>query len=337
MPRSALKSAVIGLGVGEQHALALLRDPRCELAYVSDLDEVRAQNFIQAQGGQKIELRSFPKIVSDESTQLVSIASYDEDHFAQVSELLKTGKHVFVEKPLCQTRAELEDLFQLWTRHPKALGSNLVLRKAPLYLKLKEMIDTGDLGEIYAFDGDYLYGRLHKITEGWRAKTDNYSVMEGGGIHIIDLMLWLTGQKPSRVSTLGNKIASRETDFQYNDYMCSQFEFESGLIGRITANFGCVHRHHHVIRIFGTKGTFIYDDQGPRIHWSREEDSAAESLNDNPLPEHKGVLLPEFIDKLLENDIKDAAYREFNLMSVVLSASEALGADAPIHIEYVTC
>ena len=53
----------------------------------------------------------------------------------------------------------------------------------------------GVFGRIYAFEGDYLYGRMFKITNGWRRNIPDYSVMTGGGIHLIDLFLWLTGEK----------------------------------------------------------------------------------------------------------------------------------------------
>ena len=42
--------------------------------------------------------------------------------------------------------------------------------------------------------------------------------------------------------------------------------FPSGVIGGMTANFACVHRHQHVIRVFGTAATVISDDRGVRMH-----------------------------------------------------------------------
>ncbi|PCI97421.1 MAG: hypothetical protein COB14_09085 [Alphaproteobacteria bacterium] len=333
----ALKSAVVGLGVGRQHALALLKDPRTELCAIVEHDEVRAQDFVQNYKDQNIQISTFNEVVGCDEIDLISLASFDGDHFHQVMAGLKHSKHMFVEKPLCQTRPELEDIYALWKTSSCALASNLVLRKAPLYIWLKDLISSGALGDIYAFDGDYLYGRVHKIMSGWRSETENYSVMEGGGIHIIDLMLMLTGQKPSEVYSLSNKIATRNTDFQYHDFQSSQFMFESGLIGRVTANFGCIHRHHHVIRVFGTKGTFLYDDAGPRIHWTSDEDKTADFVKEAPLPAEKGVLIPDFIGTIINNDIIESAYQEFDLMSVVLAADEVLNCKKPTRIEYLTC
>jgi hypothetical protein len=47
------------------------------------------------------------------------------------------------------------------------------------------------------------------MTEGRRGETENYPVVLGGGIHMIDLMLWLTGQRPVSVSAVGNWICTR--------------------------------------------------------------------------------------------------------------------------------
>ena len=165
---------------------------------------------------------------------VVSLASFDQDHYAQVINCLENNKHVFVEKPLCQTRAELEEIYTLWNKTDLALASNLVLRKAPLYQWLKKIIQRGELGEVYAFDGDYLYGRIHKITQGWRADVDSYSVMEGGGIHLVDLMVMLLNQNPTKVQSCANKIVTKNTRFKYHDFHSSTFYFESGIIGRIT-------------------------------------------------------------------------------------------------------
>src|SRR5207253_2768543 len=108
-------------------------------------------------------------------------------------------------------------------------------------------------------------------------------------------MVWITGQKPRSVITVGNRIATRGTAFRYDDFAASTFLFDSGMIGRITANFGCVHRHQHIVRVFGTKKTFLCDDRGPRVFSSREDGGSPEPLNLSPLPATKGDLIPDFV------------------------------------------
>tara|TARA_R110000782_G_scaffold63315_1_gene129870 strand:- start:12995 stop:14002 length:1008 start_codon:yes stop_codon:yes gene_type:complete len=319
-----LHVAVIGLGVGEQHARAFASSPNVEVTWLYDLDVAKSERLAHELGQGRVA-DNYQQILDDPQVDAVSIATFDHLHFDGVCRAFGAGKHVFVEKPLCRTAAEVDEIAARWDKAGRPhLRSNLVLRGAPVYGWLKNAIAAGEFGEIYAFDGDYLYGRLEKITEGWRKDVPDYSVMEGGGVHIIDLMLWLMGETPAAVFTLGSKIATQGTGFQYDDFMAATFTFASGAVGRITANFGCVHPHHHVIRLFGTKATFIYDDQGPRLFRSRTDGARAEKLDLAPLPGGKGVLIPDFIQAIQTGaDPAPAAEREFDLIRVIAAADAA--------------
>lgn len=330
--------AVVGLGVGEQHARAFAAHPSCNVRWLYDLDNARAQTLSAALPGSNVA-RSFEEILECTDVDVVSIASYDDAHFEQVLKALAAGKHVFVEKPVCRTMAELIQMKECWlaTGGRLKLRSNLVLRAAPLYRWLRECITAGAFGKLYAFDGDYLYGRLHKITEGWRRDSaDGYSVMEGGGVHLIDLLLWLTGERPVAASAVGNRICTKETGFRYNDFVAATLEFESGLIARVTANFGCVHRHQHVIRMFGTEATFLYDDAGPRMCRSRDPAQPPERVQQEPLPGHKGDLIPDFVEAVLA-DVDDRAETQsfFDGISVCVAADRAAVTGKRELIEYV--
>ena len=326
--------AVIGLGVGEQHARAYLRSP-CRLRRLYDVDAVRMTRVL-AELGQGAAADSLQDVLEDRTVDVVSIASYDDAHVEQVVAALRAGKHVFVEKPMCRSMDELRAIKQAWLEaKPCHLASNLVLHAASVYQWLKDRIRRGELGDAYAFDGDYLYGRLHKITDEWRKDVEEYSVMQGGGIHLVDLMLWLTGQKPVSVTAAGNRICANGTAFRYQDYMAATFQFASGLIGRITANFGCVHPHQHVVRVFGTKATFLSDDQGPRWQAGRDPAGPAAALGLSVLPSSKGELIPGFIERILAGqDAGAQTQHEFDVISACLAADQAARSGRTMEIEY---
>jgi predicted dehydrogenase len=329
-----LGAAVVGLGVGEAHARAYAASPECQLLWVADLDTSLAAR-LGGELGCRAASTAAP-LLADPGVEVISIASFDDAHAAQVEDALRHGKHVFVEKPIARTPAELASIKAAWQPSDRHLSSNLILRAAPLYRQLRDMIRDGVLGEIYAFDGDYLYGRLEKITTGWRAQVDNYSVVEGGGIHLVDLMLWLTEQRPERVSAAGNRMASRQSAFRYRDFTAATYTFPSGLVGRITANFGCVHRHHHVVRVFGTKATFIYDDRGARLHVSRDPSATPSTLDAAPLAATKGDLIPAFV-AAIRSGRRDVAATQmhFDVLSACAAADRAADAGAAVEIEYV--
>jgi predicted dehydrogenase len=335
--RKKLGIAVIGLGIGEQHALAYSRLRECSLVRMHDLDARRVEETIE-RVGQGSAAGNYSAILSDSTIDAVSIATYDDAHAGQVVAALKAGKHVFVEKPLCRSIEELRQIKQAWqVRSSLRLASNLVLRAAPLYKWVRAIIGDGLLGDIYAFDGDYLYGRLEKITEGWRNEVKEYSVMLGGGVHLVDLMLWLTRQKPSLVTAAGNNICTLGTKFRYRDFATGTFHFPSGLVGRITANFGCVHRHQHAVRIFGTRGSFIHDDMGPRLHLSRDPALEASHVGLSPLPATKGDLIPAFVQSIAngKNDMQAQTQHEFDVISCCVAADDALASMKSQTIQYV--
>jgi predicted dehydrogenase len=331
-----LNAAVVGLGVGEQHARALARHPGVALRWVSDLDRARAEALAADLGGAQRGVgvaADFASVIADPSVDLIALATYDDHHAEQVKAAFAAGKHVFCEKPLCRTVDELRAVSGArGTRH---LQCNLILRAAPLYRWLRDAIRGGELGDIYSIDGDYLYGRLHKITEGWRATVDDYSVMQGGGVHLVDLIMWLGGERPVRVSAVGNRIVTRDTAFRYPDFTAATFEMPSGAIARVTANFGCVHKHQHILRVFGTKATFIVDDAGARLHTVRDPGAPRRVLEYAPVAATKGDLVPSFIDAIASGaDAAAAAQHEFDVITACIAADRALANNQTQTIEY---
>ena len=329
--------AVVGLGVGEQHALAYRSTGLCRLRWVYDLDVEKAGRMASDLEAERVA-ESYEQVLDDPDVQAVSIASYDDAHFQQVVAALHAGKHVFVEKPLCRTIDELREVKRAWRKHRGAvkLSSNLVLRDAPIYGWLKQRIDGGDFGELYAFDGEYLFGRLEKITCGWRKNVEDYSVILGGGVHLVDLMLWLTGERPLEVQAAGNRIVTENTEFRYEDYVTATLRSGSGLVSRITANFGCVHRHQHVVRLYGTQATFLYDDAGPRMHLTRDPSVAASIVSLPTLPATKGGLIGSFVSAILsDEDISTRTQEIFDVISICDACDRAVGANSVVKVRYV--
>jgi predicted dehydrogenase len=332
---SRLRAGVIGLGVGERHLEAYARDPRCEVVAVCDRDPDR----LAAGAGRAPAARALTE--ADELLGLpgldaVSICSHDPDHAAQALAALGAGLHVMVEKPLCRTRAELDALAAAVAARPDlVLASNLVLRAAPLVRWLVARRAAGELGTVFAIDGDYLYGRLPKITEGWRGGVEGYSVMLGGGVHLVDVLMRVAGERPEWVEAAGSGLATRGTAFAGDDLACAQMGFPGGAIGRVSANFACVHGHQHVIRVFGTAATVISDDRGVRVQRSRDPAPPAAALDLAPVPDDKGALIPAFVSAALGTAPADPGARhELDLVAVCLAADRSRAEGRRVAVEY---
>lgn len=302
-----LRVGVVGLGIGEQHARRAKQSPHVQLTALCDHTLTKAQSLADELDVPFVTEHA-DAVLTHPDLDLVVIASFDDDHYEHTKLALQHGKHVFVEKPIALTTAQLRDLKHELDQHGGRvkLATNVILRTAPLYRWLKATVEQGTFGEIYSIDGEYLYGRVHKITTGWRSQAPDYSVTLGGGVHMMDLMLWILGERPQHVFALGNRIVTRDTPFRYADFTSGVMQTPSGCVMRLNANFGCVHRHHHVLRIFGSRATFIYDDQGARLHLTRDEAVHASSIDLNPLPIHKADLFSSFVSAIVAGDSWDS-------------------------------
>ena len=256
-----LTAGIIGLGVGERFIQPLEEHPKVNLKTLCDFNKNKL-NDIKANYPQKIVTTDSNAVLSDNDINFVAIASYDNFHTEQVISALNNKKHVFVEKPVCLNKSELEEIILSLEKNPECkISSNLVLRTNPLFKRLKQDIQSEDLGNIFYIEADYLWGRISKL-DGWRAEMEYYSIIHGSAIHMIDLIVWLLDEKPCEVKTYGNNIATQNNKLDYNSFAVMILKFKSGLIVKITGNGGCVHPHFHSLKVFGTKKTISHDLNG---------------------------------------------------------------------------
>ena len=182
-------------------------------------------------------------MLDDPAIDIVSIASYDSDHHEQVMRALEHGKHVFVEKPLCQTEQQAREIHAALAARPElVLSSNLLLRASPRFELLKRWIDDGRLGPRLLHGGRLrLRPALEAHARAGAATSSRYSVTLGGTIHLIDLLLWLTGDRAVRAQATANRLVTEGTKFRFDDLVVAILELESGGTMKVAANFGCVH------------------------------------------------------------------------------------------------
>lgn len=234
-------------------------------------------------------------VLADRTIDVVAIASYDDQHAVQVERALGSGKHVFVEKPLAYDIDEVVRLAQMLRACPgQRLSSNLVLRRAPRFRALRDDLRAGHLGRVYQVDAAYNYGRLEKITHGWRGARPRYSAVHGGAVHMVDLVLWLLGERPTEVAAMGNRIAT-DHRYDFDDNVTALLRFPSGITATVAVNYGCVMPHGHELTVYGTEATFRHAEGTARRY--RARDPATRPVVDpHPYPgAGKGDLFAAFL------------------------------------------
>lgn len=330
-----LRCGVIGLGVGEQHIAGYRRADDVQVVALCDRDPAK-QAMAAAKYPECTFYEAADDLIADPNVEVVSIASFDHHHAPQVIRALDLGKHVFCEKPLCTTEAELSDIRAAWSRNPGVrLSTNTILRMSPRFRDLQRRIRCGELGRLYYAEADYNYGRLHKLKDGWRGQIPDYSVMLGGGIHMVDLLLWLSGRRVVEVIASGNKICSAGYGFTTPDLVVAILRFDDGMIGKVAANFGCVYPHFHKLTVYGTAATFENGRDTASLYNLRDPAAGGPERIDSAYPGiEKGDLIPGFINAVRGNGRAGIEEEEvFATMAVCLAIDRSLREGVPVSVD----
>lgn len=329
-----LRAAVVGLGVGEKHAAAYRQHAACELVAICDVDADRLA-AVNATVGAPVATTDPMAVLTHPDIEIVSICSYDSDHADQVITALAHGKHVMAEKPLCVDEREADRIVEALQRSRRRLTSNLVLRRSPRFLRFRALVEQGELGDLFMVEGDYLYGRHAKLTSGWRGALPFYSVIYGGGVHVIDLLRWFVGSEVVEVFSYGTRLASRGTKFRFDDCVVTLLKFENGCVGKTASSFGCVRPHFHAVQLQGTRATLVNGEAGAFFYRSSDPAAAPQMICDDYPGVDKGALVVEFVDHLLNGTEPPIAEREtFRTMDVCFAAQRSLEQRRPVTVTY---
>lgn len=171
---------LLGCGaIGRVHARNLA--PHAELVFCSRRRE-QAEEFKQQFGGVGVCAR-YGDLLAMEEVAAVVIATPPEVHAAQVVEALEAGKAVMVEKPMCASRAEVDDIGAALAARPDAVlmvAENYYYK--PSLALMKEVIEWDGIGAVQRMAVKKL---TQQSAEGWKSA---YGALLEGGIHFIALM-----------------------------------------------------------------------------------------------------------------------------------------------------
>jgi predicted dehydrogenase len=335
MKNKKLNVGVIGLGVGYKHANILSSDKNVNLVSLCDFDKKKI-NLYKKNFKNCNFTRNANDIFKDPKIDVVVIASYDNFHAKHILQAIKYKKHFFVEKPFCLNINELNKICLNIKKKKINFSSNLILRNKPVFRDLKKKIKKNLMGKIYYCEGDYNYGRINKILHGWRGRIPFYSVILGGAIHLIDLIIWVSEKKVKYVIAEGNKIATKNSRFKNFDLVSSFLKFEDGAIAKVTSNFGSVTPHHHILSIYGTKSTFFYNNKIFKYYKSRDNLNVKKKASTFSNAQ-KSQVLRSFISSIYyQKDFKIVPETQIiDLMSVCLAIERSIKTKKWEKVKYI--
>jgi UDP-2-acetamido-3-amino-2,3-dideoxy-glucuronate N-acetyltransferase len=185
-------------------------------------------------------------LLDDADVAALVIATPAASHYVVAQEGLEAGKDVFVEKPLALTVDEGRSLVALAEKTNRILMVGHLLRYHPGILKLKELVDKGELGKI-----QYVYS--NRLNLGKFRTEEN--ILWSFAPHDISAILYLLGERPSQVQAHGGSYLHPDRA----DVTVTTLRFPSGVTGHIFVSWLHPYKEQKLI-VVGDRGMAVFDD-----------------------------------------------------------------------------
>lgn len=205
-------------------------------------------------------ITDYKDIINNNEIDVATVAIPDQQHVKVSCDLLRAGKHVLCEKPLALTREDIREMIKVADESDAKFMVGQICRFTPSFVKAKEIIESGTLGELYFVESEYAHDYM-KLCDDWRADPNRHGVI-GGGCHAVDLLRWLAGD-PVEVFAYGTHRLLPMVD--YDDATIAIMKFNDNLAGKVFVSTGCKRDYTMRTVIYGTKGTLICDNTSPTM------------------------------------------------------------------------
>lgn len=279
-----IRFALLGLGgVGGIVATELAAHPRGEIAVVCDLKKDLADQIMEQCGFRADHTADWQEAVARTDVDAVLIQTPNHLHEGPFIAALESGKHVSIQKPFALTENEVARMVAVAAMHPgQVTYVAQCYRMERCYQSVKEIIDSGRIGDIRHIKIDYVTGYMHywlaEMAAGadkrWRLSPDSRGMLDGG-VHAFDMVRFLTGQEAVRV--YAQESAALMADYPHSSMVSAAFTLGNGTTAIVNSTFGAVSpwRPAMALEIYGTKGTIrdgklIYHDS--QNGWKKQPD-----------------------------------------------------------------
>jgi predicted dehydrogenase len=298
--------AVVGAGYwGPNLIRNFLSSPDAELRWVCDLDAERAARVI----GRRSEVRiatELDQVLADPEVEAVAIATPSWTHLPLGLAALRAGKHVLMEKPLATSVEEGEQLVATAAEHGRVLMCDFTFCYTPVVRRLREMISSGELGDV-------LYIDTVRVNLG--LVQDDIDVFWDLGPHDLSILDYILTDRyrPVEIAATGaDPLGTGQTCVGY-----LSLTLATGAIAHVTLNWLSPTKIRQMV-ISGSKRMALWDDLkvGARL-----------SLYD------RGVEITPVVDRD-EKRKRMVSYRTGDIVTPALPETEALSA---VVSEFANC
>jgi predicted dehydrogenase len=237
-----VRIGVIGLGnMGNVHVSYMDSIQGATLAAVCDANPAAADRVAQ-RFPSVAKFTTFEALLDSRTCDAILIATPHYQHPVITDAAFERNLHVLCEKPVAVRVSDARRTNELHTRHPHLKYALMFqTRTNPLYLKIKQIIDDGELGEISRITWiatNWFRTWTYFALGGWRGTWAG----EGGGVlinqnpHNLDLLQWLPGMMPERITAIA--ALGKHHPIEVEDEISAILEYPNGAIGHFVTGTG---------------------------------------------------------------------------------------------------
>jgi predicted dehydrogenase len=220
-------------------------DELAELAWLCDASPELRDQFGPRHPNARLTAE-FDDLLTDPDLDAVVVATPVPTHYELAKRALDAGKHVFVEKPPAMRGAEMEELLALAQERGRVLMPGHLLLYHPGVLKLKELVDSGALGEVLC-----VYGNRQNLG----VIRSNENALWSLGVHDLSVILWLIGEEPSEVVAHGRDFLQPGVE----DVVFCYLRFPSGKVAHMHLSWLDPHKMRKMT-VVGKERMAVFDD-----------------------------------------------------------------------------
>ena len=268
---SNVKIGIIGIGnMGSSHAVYLNNGevPGAELTAVCDTNPERLQ-WAKESLNEDVQTFDNPEAFFEfGNIDAVIVATPHYDHPTLAIQAFEKGLHALVEKPAGVFTKSVREMNEVAKKSGKVFGIMFNQRTNPLYQKLRDLVQSGELGEIKRTNWiitDWYRSQSYYDSGGWRATWAG----EGGGVlanqdpHQLDLWQWTSGLMPKRVRAFCG--FGKFHDIEVEDDVTAYVEYENGATGVFVTSTGDAPGTNRY-ELSGDRGKLVVED-GKLTFW----------------------------------------------------------------------
>ena len=268
------KVLVVGVGnMGSAHARAYTKIDQFELVGLVARTPERRKKLSLELGNIK-EYDNFDIAVKDSKPDVVSINTYTESHKEYAIKSLKSGAHIFIEKPLAENIDDAEEIINEAKKQNKKIVVGYILRYHPTWKKFISI--SQGLGSPLVMRMNLNQQSSEDQWEVHKKLMNSTSPIVDCGVHYVDVMCQMTKSKPKYVNAIGVNLTDEIKKDMYN-YGHLQVVFENGSIGWYEAGWG---------PMISETAFFVKDVVGPKGSVSIVEPNSKGEIKSDKIDSH---------------------------------------------------